>query len=280
MIAQACDLLLKYVINLLKPKRPQVWRSIKVTNSHFCARVDCMVGARDILVKIGYSESLPTAMQFPDHVKEPDREKLQVIAAELLMAKLEAEGAEGQSLLMTRQFSGGSQASTPSTPTAGSEPSSLSPSHRPSPHEHTHGTLTHTNSAPSSSYQHHQSPFTRVASVSENGGVLGSPVQPLQIAPTIAFVPHPTIASPYEPPTLRYDYIICFSLSLMMNCVLIPTEMLQTHLQLPKPSLVVSRHHLIPRRTQTMVHHHPLTPQTPLVSWTIAQTLRSITRPC
>ena len=93
MIAQAFDLLLKYVINLLKHKRPQVWRSIKTTNSHFCARVDCMVGARQILEKIGYSDMQtdPTAMQFPDHVKEPDKNKLHVIAAELLMAKLEAE---------------------------------------------------------------------------------------------------------------------------------------------------------------------------------------------
>ena len=91
MIAQACDLLLKYVINLLKPKRPQVWRSIKTTNSHFCARVDCMEGARRILKEIGYSEDKTTAMQFPDSVEEPDKQKLHIIAAELLMAKLEVE---------------------------------------------------------------------------------------------------------------------------------------------------------------------------------------------
>ena len=51
-----------------------------------------MIGARDILEKMGYSETLPTAIKFPDHVKEPDREKLRVIAAELLMGKLEAQG--------------------------------------------------------------------------------------------------------------------------------------------------------------------------------------------
>ena len=123
MIAQACDLLLKYVINLLKPKRPQVWRSIKITNSHFCARVDCMVGAREILQKIGYSETLESAMQFPDHVREPDKEKLKVIAAELLMAKLEAEALQGGQMparqLSSPQSSLSRQGSTPGTPTSG-----------------------------------------------------------------------------------------------------------------------------------------------------------------
>lgn len=119
MIAQACDLLLKYVINLLKPRRPQVWRSIKTTNSHFCARVDCMVGARDILIQIGYSETQsPSAMQFPEHVKEPNKEKLHIIAAELLMAKLEAESLANSPI--SRQSStsstGSQQASNPGTP--------------------------------------------------------------------------------------------------------------------------------------------------------------------
>ena len=209
MIAQACDLLLKYVVNLLKPRRPQVWRSIKVTNSHFCARVDCMVGARDILEKIGYSESLPTAMQFPDSVKEPDREKLQVIAAELLMAKLEAEGAtEGQPLVMTRQFSAtsvGSQASTPSTPTVGTEAPSLSPSlpHRPSSQEH--GSVTYTNPSAGSSFQSQgQTSLTQVGGVAENGHMLGSPGQSLHPTPTVAFVPHPAIVGQYEQAMLRY----------------------------------------------------------------------------
>ena len=89
MISQAYDLLLKYVTNLLKPTKPPVWRSIKTTNSHFCARVDCMKGARKILEEIGYSVMETSSMQFPDSVMEPDKEKLHIIAAELLMAKLE-----------------------------------------------------------------------------------------------------------------------------------------------------------------------------------------------
>ena len=89
MISQAYDLLLKYVTNLLKPAKPPVWRSIKTTNSHFCARVDCMKGARKILEVIGYSVMGTSSMQFPDSVMEPDKDKLHIIAAELLMAKLE-----------------------------------------------------------------------------------------------------------------------------------------------------------------------------------------------
>ena len=91
MMTSAYDLLLKYVINLLKPKRPQVWRSIKTNNTAFRARVDCMEGSRDILKAIGYSEVTQTSMQFPEDVEEPDHERLRTFSAELLMAKLEVE---------------------------------------------------------------------------------------------------------------------------------------------------------------------------------------------
>lgn len=77
-----------------------------------------MIGARDILVQIGYSETSPSAMQFPESVKEPDKEKLHVIAAELLMAKLEAENLPYNPL--SRQSSnsstGGQPTSNPATP--------------------------------------------------------------------------------------------------------------------------------------------------------------------
>ena len=49
-----------------------------------------MIGARYILAEMGYSETLESSIKFPDHVEEPNREKLKVIAAELLMANLEA----------------------------------------------------------------------------------------------------------------------------------------------------------------------------------------------
>ena len=90
-MTSAYDLLLKYVINLMKPKRPQVWRSIKTNNTAFKARVACMEGAKDILKRVGYSVVTDTAMQFPEDVVEPDRSRLEAIAAELLMAKLEVD---------------------------------------------------------------------------------------------------------------------------------------------------------------------------------------------
>ena len=91
MMTSVFDFLLKYVINLLKPKRPQVWRSIKTNNTSFRTRADCMAGAREVLSMVGYSEMTPDSIQFPASVEEPDTAKLRVLAAELLMAKLEVE---------------------------------------------------------------------------------------------------------------------------------------------------------------------------------------------
>ena len=90
-MTSAYDLLLKFVINLLKPNRPPVWRSIKTNNSAFKARVACMQGYEDILRTAGYTEKDENSLQFPDSVQEPDKTKLYVIAAELLMARLEVE---------------------------------------------------------------------------------------------------------------------------------------------------------------------------------------------
>ena len=90
-MTSAYDLLLKFVINLLKPNRPSVWRSIMTDNTVFKARVACMKGYEDILVKVGYTEREEDILKFPEHVQEPDKTKLYVLAAELLMAKLEVD---------------------------------------------------------------------------------------------------------------------------------------------------------------------------------------------
>ena len=87
----AFDLLLKFAINLLKPNRPQVWRSIRTDNAAFRARVACMKGHEEILRQMGYTDLREKTLQFPEHVLEPDKPKLYVVAAELLMAKLEVE---------------------------------------------------------------------------------------------------------------------------------------------------------------------------------------------
>ena len=90
-MTSAYDLLLKFVINLLKPNRPPVWRSIKTNNTTFRARVACMKGCEDILKTAGYTEKKEDSLQFPESVQEPDKQKLYVIAAELLMARLEVD---------------------------------------------------------------------------------------------------------------------------------------------------------------------------------------------
>lgn len=90
-MTSAYDLLLKFVINLLKPNRPPVWRSIKTNNTAFRARVACMRGYEDILKTAGYTEKKEDSLQFPESIQEPDKQKLYVIAAELLMARLEVD---------------------------------------------------------------------------------------------------------------------------------------------------------------------------------------------
>jgi len=91
MMTSAYDQLLKYISNLLRTKRPQVWRSIKTNNTAFKARVTCMVGAEEILKQAGYSEVRSDSLCFPDDVTEPDKGMLSILASEILMAKLEVE---------------------------------------------------------------------------------------------------------------------------------------------------------------------------------------------
>ena len=50
-----------------------------------------MKGYEEILQTAGYTEKEDNSLSFPDHVQEPDKAKVSVLAAELLMAKLEVE---------------------------------------------------------------------------------------------------------------------------------------------------------------------------------------------
>ena len=50
-----------------------------------------MKGYEEILQTAGYTEKEDNSLGFPDHVQEPDKAKVSVLAAELLMAKLEVE---------------------------------------------------------------------------------------------------------------------------------------------------------------------------------------------
>ena len=71
------DLLLKLVTNLIKPERP---------NPSFKDATPLMKGYESILQIAGYKED--SSMK---DVLEPDKGKLSILAAELLMAKLEVE---------------------------------------------------------------------------------------------------------------------------------------------------------------------------------------------
>jgi hypothetical protein len=55
-----------------------------------------MKGHEDILRLIGYTELGENSLQFPEYVLEPEKPKLYVMAAELLMAKLEVEQLSDQ----------------------------------------------------------------------------------------------------------------------------------------------------------------------------------------
>ena len=83
--------LLKYTINLIIPKRPTKWRCINTANTAFRSLVAGMKGYEEILQTAGYTEKEGTHIEFPEHIQEPDKIKLTILAAELLMAKLEVE---------------------------------------------------------------------------------------------------------------------------------------------------------------------------------------------
>ena len=68
-----------------------MWRSIKTDNTAFRTRVACMRGHEDILRLMGYTELGENSLQFPEYVLEPGKPKLYIMAAELLMAKIEVE---------------------------------------------------------------------------------------------------------------------------------------------------------------------------------------------
>ena len=85
------DVLLKYIIDLIKPECPPLWRSIETADPSFQNHVACMKGYEVILQKAGYTVKVGTSLQFPDAVQDPDKAKLSVLAAELLMSRVEVE---------------------------------------------------------------------------------------------------------------------------------------------------------------------------------------------
>ena len=89
-MASSFNCLLLCTILLIKPQRHHRWRYIS-TIKDFFKTIARMKGHEEIIQTIGYTENKGTALCFPDSVQEPDKARLCVLAAELLMAKLEVE---------------------------------------------------------------------------------------------------------------------------------------------------------------------------------------------
>lgn len=99
MMATAFDILFRYTVNMLKLKRPRNWHTIKFSNAQFKARADCMIGTRNILNIMGYTQpdtgegGKKSGLIYPNpsHI---DLNYTKLIGAELLIAKIEIKLAQ------------------------------------------------------------------------------------------------------------------------------------------------------------------------------------------
>ena len=99
MMATAFDVLFRYTVNMLKLKRPRNWHTIKFTNAQFKARADCMIGTRNILNIMGYTQPVTGEDGKQNGLSYPDpsqivQDYIKLIAAELLIAKTEIKLAQ------------------------------------------------------------------------------------------------------------------------------------------------------------------------------------------
>ena len=99
MMATAFDVLFRYTVNMLKLKRPRNWHTIKFTNPQFRARADCMIGTRNILKIMGYTQEAyaeggkQNGLTYPNP-SQIDHDYIKLIGAELLIAKIEIKAAQ------------------------------------------------------------------------------------------------------------------------------------------------------------------------------------------
>ena len=99
MMATAFDVLFRYTVNMLKLKRPRNWHTIKFTNAQFKARADCMIGTRNILKIMGYTEPVygeggrQNGLNYPNP-SQIVQDYIKLIGAELLIAKTEVKIAQ------------------------------------------------------------------------------------------------------------------------------------------------------------------------------------------
>lgn len=81
----------KYATNLIKESRPPYWRTVKFTSSLVQAHVGRLIGSRDILSQMGYTQDIADGVAFPGNVLEPNVTKLKDLAPDLFFARYEID---------------------------------------------------------------------------------------------------------------------------------------------------------------------------------------------
>ena len=81
----------KYASNLIKEARPPYWRTVKFTSALVQVHVGSLIGSRDILSQMGYTEDLDDGVSFPANVPEPDVQRLRDLAPDLFFARYEID---------------------------------------------------------------------------------------------------------------------------------------------------------------------------------------------
>ncbi|XP_075684989.1 E3 ubiquitin-protein ligase RNF31 isoform X2 [Rhinoderma darwinii] len=84
-VITALNILEKYGKNLLLPRRPKFWKSVKFNNPVFKSTVDAINGGRHVLALYGYTQSLYDGLCFPDAVKEPDTANVAAVTADVII---------------------------------------------------------------------------------------------------------------------------------------------------------------------------------------------------
>lgn len=81
----------KYASNLIKEGRPPYWRTVKFTSSLVQVHVGRLIGSRDILSQMGYTQDISDGVAFPGNVREPDVTRLKDLAPDLFFARYEID---------------------------------------------------------------------------------------------------------------------------------------------------------------------------------------------
>lgn len=81
----------KYASNLIKESRPPYWRTVKFTSSLVQVHVGRLIGSRDILSQMGYTQDIADGVAFPHNVTEPDVIRLRHLAPDLFFARYEID---------------------------------------------------------------------------------------------------------------------------------------------------------------------------------------------